>query len=92
MLITLVRWKDFFEISLNERGQEAVNGNYINSFSEKILIWSKWANLGPKMAHLHSSGSTLRIILKLCTTKGAKRYMELKLMIFLRNSHLGQMG
>ena len=29
----------FFSIFHNERGQE-VHGNYITSFSEKILIWA----------------------------------------------------
>ena len=50
----------FFEILHHERGQE-VHGNYFNVFSEKILIWGKWAILGPKMMHLHNSGSTLTI-------------------------------
>ena len=43
----------FFSIFHNERGQE-VNGNYIASFSEKILIWAngpfwarKWCILWP---------------------------------------------
>ena len=34
--------KILFEILHNERGQK-VHGNYINSFSEKNLIWGKWA-------------------------------------------------
>ena len=44
------------------------------------------------MAHPHNSGSTLRIFLKFCTMKGAQRYMELILMVFQKNPHLGQMG
>ena len=41
-------------------GQD-VDGNYVNDFPEKILIWGKWAILGLKMAHLHNFGSALRI-------------------------------
>ena len=32
--------KSFFLILHNEKGQE-IHGNYINGFSEKILIWGK---------------------------------------------------
>ena len=37
---------------------------------------------GLKMACRHNSGSTLRIFLKFCTMKGAKRYMKISLMVF----------
>ena len=30
---------------------------------QKKTIWGKWDNLGPKMAHLHNSGSAARIFL-----------------------------
>ena len=52
--------KDFFKILHNEMGQE-VHENYINGFSEKILIWGKWTILGPKIACPHNFGTTLRI-------------------------------
>ena len=81
----------FLKFSTNERGQQ-VHGNYMNGFSEKILIWGKWTNLGLKMVDPHNSRSTLRIFLKFCTIKGAKSCMEIIVMVFLKNSHLGQMG
>ena len=49
---------DYFEILLNERGQE-LYVNDINGFSEKILILGKWVVLGLKIACRHNSGSTL---------------------------------
>ena len=47
---------------------------------------------GTKMTHPHNSGSTLRIVLKFCTMKGADRYMVIILMAFPKKSCLGQMG
>ena len=41
-----------------------MHGNYVNDFFEKILIWHKWAILGPKMVHSHSPRSTPRTFLK----------------------------
>ena len=40
-------------------------------FSKKILVWSKWAILGPKITHPHKSGLALRIYFWFCTMKGA---------------------
>ena len=58
-LVTLTCSELFFLILHNERGQEVME--IINGFSEKILIWGKWAILGPKMMCPHNSGSSLRI-------------------------------
>ena len=49
-----------------------------NSFFEKM------GHLGPRMAHTHNSGSTVRIALQFCTMKGAKRDKEINLMVFLK--------
>ena len=64
------------------KGQE-VHGNYINGFREKISFGAK-DHFGPKMARRHNSGSTLRIFLKFCIMKGAKRYMKIILMVSLK--------
>ena len=53
----------------------------INSFSKKNLIWGKWAILDEKMG---LPGSTLRIFLKFCIVKGAKRYMKIILLVVLK--------
>ena len=71
----------FFEILHNERGQE-VYGYYINGFSEKILIYSKWAVV--TMESDCNYRTALRIFLKFCTMKGDKRYMEIILTVFLK--------
>ena len=50
-------------------------------------------HLRPKMVHLHNSGTTVRIVLQYCTMKGAKRDMEIILMVFLEKKfNLGQFG
>ena len=64
----------------------------INSFSEKILIWAKWVVLGPKMMRPRNSGSTVRINLRFCSRKGAKRHIKLILMVFLEKLSLGAIG
>ena len=43
------------------------------------------------MEHPHNFGSALRMFLKFCTMKATNSYMEVILMVFLKNSHLGQM-
>ena len=49
--------------------------------------------LRPKMVHPHNSGTTVRIVLQYCTMKGAKRDMEIILMVFLEKKfNLGQFG
>ena len=61
-----------------------VYGNYLNSFSEKIFVWVKWAILGLKMVHPHNFGSAQIFFLKFCKLKVTKRYMELISMVFLK--------
>ena len=64
-----------------------VHESYINSCSKKILAWRKWVILiqDPECHILyHNSGSAVRIILQFCTMKGAKRDMEIILMVFLK--------
>ena len=41
-------------------------------------------HLRPKMAYPHNSGSTVKIVLQCCTMKGAKRDMEIILIVFLK--------
>ena len=53
----------------------------LTTFPKKVLVWGKWTNLDAKMAHLHNSGSPLKIFLKFCTLKGSNMQMELMLMI-----------
>ena len=55
--------------------------------TKKNFVQDKWAILGPKMAHPHNSGSTLRVFLKFCRMKGANRYMKISLVVF-REKHL----
>ena len=42
--------------------------------------------LGPRMAHLYSSGSAVRIVLQFWKMKGDKRDMEIILMVFLKKN------
>ena len=49
----------------------------------KILFQGKWAILGLKMACPRNSGSALRIFLKFCIVTGAKRFIEIILMVFI---------
>ena len=42
-----------------------------------------WPILSPKMGRPQNSGSAVRIALQFCTMKGAKREMEIILMVFL---------
>ena len=58
-------------------------------FSQKILVWSKWTILDPKMVHPHNSGSALRIFLKFCTVKGGNRLMKVTLMVFTKKKLFG---
>ena len=41
------------------------------------------------MACPHNFGSTLRIFLKFCTAKGAKRYVKIILTVFLKKFSFG---
>ena len=40
---------------------QAVDQNYINAFSKKVLVQGKWSILGVKILQPHNSGSTLTI-------------------------------
>ena len=42
------------------------------------------------MAHPRYSGLVLKNFLKFCRMKGAKRYMEILLVVFREKVHLGQ--
>ena len=44
-----------------------------------------WANLGQKMVRSHNVRSALRICLKFCTMKEAKRYIGTYINLLLRN-------
>ena len=46
--------------------------------------YGQMGHFGPKMARRHHSGFTLRIFLKFCIMKRAKRYMIIILMVFLK--------
>ena len=58
-ILDLLR-ESFLSILHSESGQE-VHENYINSFSNKILVQCKWATVDIKMAD-PNSGSTLSIV------------------------------
>ena len=74
--------KNFFEILHNERSYQ-VHRNYVNGFfPKKNPVWGKWTIQDPKCPH--NSGSIVRIVLKFCTMKGAKRGMGILLMVFLK--------
>ena len=55
-----------------------------HGLSEKNIFWSKRAILTLKMVRPHNFGSIRRIFLKFCTMKGAERYMEHILIVFLK--------
>ena len=57
----------------------------LTTFPKKVLVWGKWTNLDPKMAHTLNSGSTLRTFLKFCTLKRTNMQMEVILMIFTKD-------
>ena len=63
-----------------------------SGFSPKILFPGKRAILGLKMARPHNFLSVLRIFLKFYIMKGAKRYMGIKLMVFLKKFSFGANG
>ena len=58
----------FLKMYNNEKGQQ-VHKNYINGFSEKILVCPKWGVMGPKMKYSYNSGFALSFFLKFCSTK-----------------------
>ena len=66
--------------------------SFINGFSEKILFLGKRATLGPKMACPHNFGFAVRIFLEFCIMIGAKKYMEIILMVFLKIFSFGANG
>ena len=49
----------------------------------KKYYLGQMSHLGSKMVHPHNSGSAVRIVLQFHTMTGAKRDMEITLMIFL---------
>ena len=61
----------------------------INRFSEKNSHVGKWVILGPKIAHPNNSGSAGTIFLKFCAIKGAKRYMNILLVVFREKKPFG---
>ena len=48
-----------------------------------------WDELGAKMMYFFNSGSTLRIFLKFCKIKEAKRYKKIDLLVFSKKYNLG---
>ena len=56
--------------------------------TKKFFSW-QMVILGPKMAHLHKSGSARIIFLKFCIMKGANRYMEILLVVFEKKNSFG---
>ena len=61
-----------------------------NGFSEKNFFRGKWVILGLKMTRPYNFGYAPRIFFKFCTMKGAKRYMELILIVFLKKVLFGE--
>ena len=60
------------------------------TFPKKSFL-GKMGHLRPKMVHPHHSGSAVRIVLQYCTMKGAKRDMEIILMVFLKKIFWGNL-
>ena len=58
-------------------------------WTKRNVVQGKWVILGPKMAHPHNSGSTLRSFLKFCGMKGANRYMKILLDVFQEKKSFG---
>ena len=54
----------------------------MNGFRKKVLVQGRWASLCMKILHPHNSGSTLRIVFKFCSMKGAVRKMKMTLIVF----------
>ena len=74
--------KIFKKILHSARDQE-VHGNYINGISEKILIWGKWAILGPKMKGPHDCGSTqFRDFFEIVLNERGQEHISIILMVF----------
>ena len=65
---------------------------FTNVFSEKIPFQGKQTILGLKTVFPYIFGSALRIFLKFCTMKDAKRYMEVILMVFSKSLIWRQLG
>ena len=57
-----------------------------------MFVRGKWATLSTRMVHARNSGSTLRMVLKFCTVKGAKRHMNIFMVPPPKNlvDHFGQ--
>ena len=49
----------------------------------------KWSILGPKTAHPHNSGSSLRVFLEFCRMIGANKYMKILLVVFREKNPFG---
>ena len=58
--------------------------SFTNGFYEKSILRGKWAILGLKMVYALNFGSAVRIFLNFCTMIGAKKYMKIILMAFLK--------
>ena len=58
---------------LKKKKKKKKKKNFIKKKKKKKSHFSKWAILGPKMAHPHKSGSTVKIFEKFYTLKGANR-------------------
>ena len=71
----------FFWILHNQRAQE-IYRNYINGFSGKKFIQGNWVILGPKIVLPYLD------FLIFCTIKGAKRYMQIISMVFVKKKVL----
>ena len=55
------------------------------AYPEKIPVWHKWTISDPECHILpHNSGFAVTIVLQFCIMKGAKRDMEIILMVFLK--------
>lgn len=59
--------------------------SYINGFSPKNLVWSKWVIWGLKMIHLHDS-DLLQGFFLFGSIKGVKRYKKIILIILVKSS------
>ena len=81
------KYPGFLHLDRHEWTQQGLVMGFLEKFS--------FGANGPFLAqnwHILIIGSTWRIFLKFCTMKGAKRYMELILIVFLKKTLFGTNG
>ena len=81
----------FFKENLHSESGQEVHGNYVNGFSEKIIVWPKWAILSPKLMCLHNPIISNNISPILQNVRSQEVH-EINLNGFLKKVWFGPMG